>query len=54
MLYAAVAAVIVTHAGDDWPHWLFWTGVGLALAAGGLYAGGAARAVQRSRKAVSR
>ncbi len=54
VLYAAVAAVIVTHAGDDWPHWLFWTGVGLALAAGGLYAGGAARAVQRSRKAVSR
>jgi CDP-diacylglycerol--glycerol-3-phosphate 3-phosphatidyltransferase len=37
ILYAAVAFVLVTHESDEWPLWLFWTGVGLALAAGGQY-----------------
>jgi CDP-diacylglycerol--glycerol-3-phosphate 3-phosphatidyltransferase len=37
VLYAAVAFVLVTHEGDDWPLWLFWIGVGLAVAAGGQY-----------------
>jgi CDP-diacylglycerol--glycerol-3-phosphate 3-phosphatidyltransferase len=37
VLYASVGFVLVTHKGDDWPLWVFWTGVGLALAAGGQY-----------------
>jgi CDP-diacylglycerol--glycerol-3-phosphate 3-phosphatidyltransferase len=37
VLYASVAFVLVTHATDDWPLWLFWVGVGLAVAAGGQY-----------------
>ncbi len=41
VLYAAVAALIATHGGDRWPLWLFWAGVGLALAAGALYVAGA-------------
>jgi CDP-diacylglycerol--glycerol-3-phosphate 3-phosphatidyltransferase len=37
VLYAALAFVMVTHEGTEWPLWLFWTGLGLALAAGALY-----------------
>jgi phosphatidylglycerophosphate synthase len=37
LLYASVAFVLVTHEGDRWPLWIFWTGVGLALASGGQY-----------------
>ncbi|MGH3104791.1 MAG: CDP-alcohol phosphatidyltransferase family protein [Gaiellaceae bacterium] len=37
VLYAALAFIMVTSAGTDWPVWLFWTGIGLALAAGLLY-----------------
>jgi CDP-diacylglycerol--glycerol-3-phosphate 3-phosphatidyltransferase len=37
VLYASVAFVLVTHEVDDWPLWLFWVGVGLAVAAGGQY-----------------
>ena len=32
-LYASLAFVMVTHDGDRWPLWIFWAGVGLALAA---------------------
>jgi hypothetical protein len=28
---------MVTSEGTDWPLWIFWTGLGLALAAGALY-----------------
>jgi CDP-diacylglycerol--glycerol-3-phosphate 3-phosphatidyltransferase len=38
VLYAALAAVLVTEPGTDWPLWLFWSGVALALAAGVVYA----------------
>ena len=38
VLYAALAAVLVTEPGADWPLWLFWSGVALALGAGVLYA----------------
>jgi CDP-diacylglycerol--glycerol-3-phosphate 3-phosphatidyltransferase len=48
VLYAAVAAVITTHDHDRWPLWLFWSGVGLALAAGAVYVGGAWRAQART------
>jgi CDP-diacylglycerol--glycerol-3-phosphate 3-phosphatidyltransferase len=38
VLYAAVAFRIVTHDSTEWPLVLFWIGVGLAVAAAGLYA----------------
>jgi CDP-diacylglycerol---glycerol-3-phosphate 3-phosphatidyltransferase len=47
VLYASVCFVLVTHKGTDWPLWLFWTGVGLALAAGLLYGARALREVRR-------
>ncbi len=47
VLYGAVAAIIVTTAGTDWPLWLFWIGVGLALGAACLYAVSAGRALRR-------
>jgi CDP-diacylglycerol--glycerol-3-phosphate 3-phosphatidyltransferase len=37
VLYAAVAFVIVTHEGTDWPLWLFWIGIVIALVAGVQY-----------------
>jgi CDP-diacylglycerol--glycerol-3-phosphate 3-phosphatidyltransferase len=37
VLYAALAFILVTEDGTDWPLYLFWSGVGLALAAGTLY-----------------
>jgi CDP-diacylglycerol--glycerol-3-phosphate 3-phosphatidyltransferase len=37
LLYAAVAFRIVTHNATDWPLWLFWIGLALAILAGGLY-----------------
>ena len=38
ILYAAVAFRIVTHDSTRWPLVLFWIGLGLAVAAAGLYA----------------
>jgi CDP-diacylglycerol--glycerol-3-phosphate 3-phosphatidyltransferase len=46
VLYAALCLVLVTHNGTEWPLWLFWTGVGLALGAGLLYAAKAWREVR--------
>jgi CDP-diacylglycerol---glycerol-3-phosphate 3-phosphatidyltransferase len=45
VLYASLAFVMVTRAGTDWPLWLFWTGVALAVAAGALYLAKAVREV---------
>jgi CDP-diacylglycerol--glycerol-3-phosphate 3-phosphatidyltransferase len=47
VLYASLAFVMVTHEGTDWPLWIFWTGVGLALAAGAQYIVTALRTVRR-------
>ena len=33
LLYASLAFVMVTREGTDWPLWIFWTGVGLAVVA---------------------
>jgi CDP-diacylglycerol--glycerol-3-phosphate 3-phosphatidyltransferase len=34
ILYAAIAFAIVTGEGTDWPVWLFWIGLALAVTAG--------------------
>jgi CDP-diacylglycerol--glycerol-3-phosphate 3-phosphatidyltransferase len=47
VLYASLAFVMVTHEGTDWPLWIFWTGVGLALAAGVQYVVTASRTVRK-------
>jgi CDP-diacylglycerol--glycerol-3-phosphate 3-phosphatidyltransferase len=47
VLYASLAFVMVTHEGTDWPLWIFWAGVGLALAAATQYIVTASRTVRR-------
>jgi CDP-diacylglycerol--glycerol-3-phosphate 3-phosphatidyltransferase len=47
VLYASIGFVIVTADGVDWPVWLFWIGVGLALAAALEYVRKARREVGR-------
>jgi CDP-diacylglycerol--glycerol-3-phosphate 3-phosphatidyltransferase len=47
LLYAAPAFVMVTRDGTEWPLWIFWAGLGLALAAGAWYLVSASRAVRR-------
>jgi CDP-diacylglycerol--glycerol-3-phosphate 3-phosphatidyltransferase len=37
VLYAALALTMVTHDGTDWPLWLFWIGLGMALVAAAQY-----------------
>jgi cardiolipin synthase (CMP-forming) len=43
ILYAALAFMLATGAGTDWPYVLFWIGLGLALVAGAAYVLGAVR-----------
>ena len=38
LLYAGIAFLIVTHRSTDWPYWIFWTGLVLAVVAGVVYA----------------
>ena len=38
LLYASLAFLMVTHGGTDWPLYIFWTGVGLAVVSLGEYA----------------
>jgi CDP-diacylglycerol--glycerol-3-phosphate 3-phosphatidyltransferase len=45
VLYLAIGLVIVTDPGVDWPVWLFWIGVALALVA-------AAQYIQKARREV--
>jgi CDP-diacylglycerol--glycerol-3-phosphate 3-phosphatidyltransferase len=44
LLYAGIAFLIVTQRSTDWPYWIFWTGLVLAVAAGVIYAFGAWKA----------
>jgi CDP-diacylglycerol--glycerol-3-phosphate 3-phosphatidyltransferase len=37
ILYLAIGCIMVTSQGTDWPLWLFWTGLALAVAAGLVY-----------------
>ncbi len=47
ILYAAIIGVIASDEGTDWPLWLFWSGVGLAVLAAFFYVAGALREVER-------
>jgi phosphatidylglycerophosphate synthase len=47
LLYAGVAFLIVTHRSTHWPYVIFWTGLGLAVAAGAVYAAAAWRKLRR-------
>jgi CDP-diacylglycerol--glycerol-3-phosphate 3-phosphatidyltransferase len=48
VLYASLFAVLITNEGADWPLWLFWTGLGLAVAASVFYAAAVLKAVRRT------
>ncbi len=47
LLYAGIAFLIVTPRSTDWPYWIFWAGLVLALVAGALYAISAWKEVRR-------
>jgi CDP-diacylglycerol--glycerol-3-phosphate 3-phosphatidyltransferase len=47
LLYAGIAFLIVTHRSTDWPYWIFWTGLALAVVAGLVYVVGALKEVRR-------
>jgi CDP-diacylglycerol--glycerol-3-phosphate 3-phosphatidyltransferase len=47
LLYAGIAFLIVTPKSTDWPYWIFWAGLILALVAGALYAITAWKEVRR-------
>jgi CDP-diacylglycerol--glycerol-3-phosphate 3-phosphatidyltransferase len=47
VLYSSVGFVLVTHKSDQWPLWIFWAGVGLAVAAGGQYVYDTWKAIRR-------
>jgi CDP-diacylglycerol--glycerol-3-phosphate 3-phosphatidyltransferase len=46
ILYASLCLTIVTPGGTDWPLWLFWIGLVLALVAGIQYVASTLRAVR--------
>src|SRR5438105_1463816 len=47
LLYAGIGFRIVTHDSTEWPLWLFWIGLGVAVAAGVLYVRDAWRELRR-------
>src|SRR4029077_10399311 len=47
ILYLAIGCRIVTHDATSWPLWLFWTGLGGAVAASMLYVRDARREIRR-------
>jgi CDP-diacylglycerol--glycerol-3-phosphate 3-phosphatidyltransferase len=47
LLYLGIGCLLVTHRSTDWPYWIFWTGLVLAVVAGVEYAVG----VRRQRRA---
>lgn len=38
LLYAGIAFLLVTPRSTEWPYWIFWAGVVLAVVAGAVYA----------------
>jgi CDP-diacylglycerol--glycerol-3-phosphate 3-phosphatidyltransferase len=49
VLYAGVGFILVTNPSRDWPLWVFWIGLGMAVGAGVLYIGSAWRAIRGGR-----
>jgi len=47
LLYAAIGFRIVTHDATEWPLWLFWIGLGSAVAAAMLYVRAAWKVITR-------
>jgi len=47
LLYAGIGFLIVTHRSTEWPYWIFWAGLILAVVAGLMYAYGAWKAVRQ-------
>jgi CDP-diacylglycerol--glycerol-3-phosphate 3-phosphatidyltransferase len=47
LLYAGIAFLLVTQRSTEWPYWIFWTGLVLAVAAAAVYVVGAWREVRR-------
>jgi CDP-diacylglycerol--glycerol-3-phosphate 3-phosphatidyltransferase len=47
MLYLGIGCLIVTHRSTEWPYWIFWTGLVLAVIAGLVYGVGAWREGRR-------
>jgi CDP-diacylglycerol--glycerol-3-phosphate 3-phosphatidyltransferase len=47
LLYAGIAFLIVTPRSTEWPYWIFWTGLVLAVVAGAVYAAAAWRELRR-------
>jgi CDP-diacylglycerol--glycerol-3-phosphate 3-phosphatidyltransferase len=37
LLYAGIGFLLVTHRSTEWPYWIFWAGLVLAVAAGLVY-----------------
>jgi CDP-diacylglycerol--glycerol-3-phosphate 3-phosphatidyltransferase len=50
VLYAGVGFILVTNPSRDWPLWVFWIGLGMAVGAGVLYIGSAWRAIRGGRR----
>ena len=48
LLYASIAFVLATTKGTDWPLWIFWIGLGLAVVAGAFYILSAVREVKEA------
>jgi CDP-diacylglycerol--glycerol-3-phosphate 3-phosphatidyltransferase len=47
LLYAGVGFLIVSHRSTQWPYWIFWAGLALAVLAGAVYGANAWKAARR-------
>ncbi len=48
VLYASLGLIILTSPGTDWPLWLFWIGLAMAVVAGAAYVAAAYRLLRRA------